>query len=280
VVTASAKRRSYLIPLDSDIWNEEEIQSKGISLEEILAQMNESGADVKIAIIDAARRNPFERRFRSGGAEGLAPVSAPVGSLVLYSANAGSPGGLVKDNDMERSFLVGELLKEIRSHELSAEEVFRRASRGVLQRSLNEQTPWISSSLGPTFSFASCASTVTAPASPPITNAPDPSARAAGDAVTEPSRLAKAQAGARAHEGWIIQVGGFDAESDAQRMLLIARAKVGNLLDKADSFTEPVMRGEKTLYRARFAGFREKEDAEEACRQLKLKDVDCMTIRP
>jgi uncharacterized caspase-like protein len=156
-----AKRRSYLIPLDSDIWNEDEVQSKGISLDDILAQMNETGADVKIAIIDSARRNPFERRFRRGGAEGLAPVSAPFGSLVLYSANAGTPGGLVRDKDMERSLLVGELLKEIRSQELPAVEVFQRASWGVSQRSLNEQTPWmISSSLSPTFSFSSCANTV------------------------------------------------------------------------------------------------------------------------
>jgi D-alanyl-D-alanine carboxypeptidase len=84
---------------------------------------------------------------------------------------------------------------------------------------------------------------------------------------------------ARTREGWIIQVGSFDAESDAQRRLLGARAKVGDVLEKADPFTEPVIKGEKTLYRARFAGFRDKDDAEEACRQLKLKDIDCMTVR-
>ncbi len=43
------------------------------------------GGGVKIALIDASRRNPFERRFRSFSA-GLAPVIAPNGTLVMYSA--------------------------------------------------------------------------------------------------------------------------------------------------------------------------------------------------
>ena len=93
-----ANRQSYLIPVDVDIWNESEVAPKGISLDNILAEMNKRGANVKIAIVDAARRNPFERRFRKAGAEGLPPVSAPLGTLVLYSATAGTPGGLVKDS--------------------------------------------------------------------------------------------------------------------------------------------------------------------------------------
>ena len=141
-----ANRQSYLIPVDVDIWNESEVQPKGVSLDNILAEMNKRGANVKIAIVDAARRNPFERRFRKAGAEGLPLVSAPLGTLVLYSATAGTPGGLVKDSAAERSLFVGELVKEIRGQGVSAEEVFNRTRMGVSRASSNEQNPWISSS--------------------------------------------------------------------------------------------------------------------------------------
>src|SRR3984957_17811694 len=151
-----ANRQSYLIPVDVDIWNESEVQPKGMSLDNILAEMNKRGANVKIAIVDAARRNPFERRFRKAGAEGLPPVSAPLGTLVLYSATAGTPGGLVKDSAAERSLFVGELVKEIRGQGVSAEEVFNRTRMGVSRASSNEQNPWISSSLSQEFSFPSC----------------------------------------------------------------------------------------------------------------------------
>ena len=151
-----ANRQSYLIPVDVDIWNETEVQPKGVALDNILAEMNKRGANVKIAIVDAARRNPFERRFRKAGAEGLPPVSAPLGTLVLYSATAGTPGGLVKDSSAERSLFVGELVKEIRGQGVSAEEVFNRTRMGVSRASANEQNPWISSSLSQEFSFPSC----------------------------------------------------------------------------------------------------------------------------
>jgi D-alanyl-D-alanine carboxypeptidase len=79
--------------------------------------------------------------------------------------------------------------------------------------------------------------------------------------------------------GWVIQVGAFDAENDAQQRLSKAQAKIGHVLDRADPFTEQVMKGEKTLYRARFAGFQQKDEAEAVCKQLKRNDIDCMTIK-
>jgi D-alanyl-D-alanine carboxypeptidase len=79
--------------------------------------------------------------------------------------------------------------------------------------------------------------------------------------------------------GWVIQVGAFDVEHDAQQRLSKAHDKIGHVLDRADPFTEPVLKGEKTLYRARFAGFQQKDEAEAVCKQLKRNDIDCMTIK-
>lgn len=78
--------------------------------------------------------------------------------------------------------------------------------------------------------------------------------------------------------GWIIQVGAFPDEDEARQKLVNAKSKAAKLLSDVDSFTEPVNRGDKTLYRARFAGFKQKE-AEAACRYLKQNDFVCMTIR-
>jgi hypothetical protein len=97
-------------------------------------------------------------------------------------------------------------------------------------------------------------------------------------AALETKRFFAAQR-APSHAGWIIQIGAFDIERDAQRQLSSAHAKVGHVLDNADPFTEVVMKGDKTLYRARFAGFEQKDEAEAVCKQLKLQDIDCITIK-
>jgi hypothetical protein len=150
-------RQTYLIPIDADIWNESEVQPDGVSLDGVLAEMNARDVDVKISIIDAAHRNnPFERRFRQSGLFGLAPVASPR-SLVLFSAAAGSPGSVVPVDNAERRTFIGELLKEIRDQDVSAEEVFNRTRVRVSKASSNQQNPWVSSSLSWRFSFSNCA---------------------------------------------------------------------------------------------------------------------------
>lgn len=81
------------------------------------------------------------------------------------------------------------------------------------------------------------------------------------------------------HTGWIIQVGALDSESEAHERIEAARSHARGLLSKADPFTEPVMsKGDKKLYRARFAGL-DRDQAEAACRTLKRSDMSCITIK-
>src|SRR3954447_18907038 len=144
-----SSRQSYMIPVDAQIWQEADVRRDGFSLETVLGEINSRGAGVKIALIDASRRNPFERRFRSFSA-GLAPVIAPNGTLVMYSAALSS---VISDNGSDRSLFVRELLKEIRTPDLMAEETLNRTRVGVTRASRQEQVPWISSSLAEDFSF-------------------------------------------------------------------------------------------------------------------------------
>ena len=98
-------------------------------------------------------------------------------------------------------------------------------------------------------------------------------------AATPETKRFSAARRAPTHTGWIIQIGAFDIERDAQRQLSSVQAKADHMLDSADPFTEMVMKGEKTLYRARFAGFQQKDEAEAVCKQLKLQNIDCITIK-
>ncbi len=141
-----SNRQTYIVPVNAQIWTEPDVRRDGYSLDSVLAEMNSKGARVKIAIIDASRRNPFERRFRSVPA-GLAPVIAPNNTAVMYAA---APSMVVRDSD--RSLFVTELLKEIRSPG-KIEEVFNRTLFSVSRASRGEQAPWFSSSLVEDFAF-------------------------------------------------------------------------------------------------------------------------------
>jgi Caspase domain len=165
-----SNRQSFMIPVDAQIWTESDVRRDGFSLENVLGEINSRGAGVKIALIDASRRNPFERRFRSFSA-GLAPVIAPNGTLVMYSAALSS---VISDNGGDRSLFVQELLKEIRVPDLAAEETLNRTRVGVTRASRQEQVPWISSSLAEDFSFIPGAPGSPRPPSPPPPNPPPP----------------------------------------------------------------------------------------------------------
>jgi D-alanyl-D-alanine carboxypeptidase len=80
------------------------------------------------------------------------------------------------------------------------------------------------------------------------------------------------------HGGWLIQIGAFEGEDEARQHLSAAQLKAPATLAAAGAFTERVQKGDKALYRARFAGF-DKATAEAACRQLKRSDIDCMAVR-
>jgi lipoprotein NlpI len=166
-----SSRQSYMIPVDAQIWTEADVRRDGFSLETVLGEINSRGAGVKIALIDASRRNPFERRFRSFSA-GLAPVIAPNGTLVMYSAALSS---VISDNGRDRSLFVQELLKEIRVPDLMAEETLNKTRVGVTRASRSEQVPWISSSLAEDFSFIPGAGGSRPPAPGPVATLPPPS---------------------------------------------------------------------------------------------------------
>jgi formylglycine-generating enzyme required for sulfatase activity len=130
--------------------------------------MNRRGAKVKIVIVDAARRNPFERRFRAAAA-GLATLDAPAGTLTMYST---SPGKLLADSTSASALFGSELIKQLRVPDVTMEEAFNRTRIAVSRASNGEQIPWVASSLVAEFYLRPPAQSAAAPAAAPGGQAP------------------------------------------------------------------------------------------------------------
>ena len=87
-----------------------------------------------------------------------------------------------------------------------------------------------------------------------------------------------AEHAAKSRGGWMIQVGAFPDETNAKERLNTAKAQAKEQLGQADPFTEKVAKGDKALYRARFAGL-DKDQAENACKNLKRSEIPCMLLK-
>ena len=139
---AQSRHETYLIPTDAVIWKEDDVRHEGMSVETVLHAIKERGARATLAVLDASRRNPYERRFRSYS-HGLAPVNAPNNALIISS---NTPGKVAGDTKGEHSVLVTELLNELNAH-VSAEGVFNKTRVAVFRASNGAQMPSVSSSL-------------------------------------------------------------------------------------------------------------------------------------
>ena len=153
-----AHRQTYLIPTSAQIWNEDDVKRTGVSLEPILSAADARGATTKLVILDASRRNPFERRFR-GAAAGLAAIHAPNETLVMYAA---APGQVINDAEGEQSPLVGELIAQMRAPGQTVERAFHLTRIAVSRATNREQVPWVSSSLAEDYSFVAPEATASA----------------------------------------------------------------------------------------------------------------------
>jgi uncharacterized caspase-like protein len=138
-----AGRESYMIPVDARIWKEADVRRDGLSIESVLEAIKERGARAKLVVIDASRRNPYERRFRAFS-HGLAPIVAPDNALILSSA---TPGKVVDDSKGQYSVLVAELLNNLNASDAGAETVFNKTRVAISRASEGEQVPSVSSSL-------------------------------------------------------------------------------------------------------------------------------------
>jgi uncharacterized caspase-like protein len=135
--------QDYMIPVDAKIWGEGDVRRDGVSVDRLLSELEGSGARIRLAVIDASRRNPYERRFRSYS-HGLASIQATANTLVLTSA---APDQVVDDRDGPHGPMMTALLKEMNSSTRSIQGIFEDTRAAVAATTENRQLPAVSSTL-------------------------------------------------------------------------------------------------------------------------------------
>ncbi len=140
---------NYLVPVGARLQSESDARYQAVDAGRVLGKMEDAGNDLNLVILDACRNNPFARSFRSG-AQGLAKMDAPTGSLIAYAT---APGSVAADGDGQNGVYTKHLLQNLTTQGLSVEEMFKRVRLGVVGETKKAQVPWEASSLTGNFSF-------------------------------------------------------------------------------------------------------------------------------
>lgn len=145
-----SKGINYLLPVDANISNEDELATRAYNANEVLEKMDTAKNRINLVILDACRDNPFARSFRSAS-RGLAGMeSAPRGTMVAYAT---SPGSTAADGSGANGLYTEQLLAAMADPGVKVEDVFKRVREGVQERSGGKQTPWEMSSITGNFYF-------------------------------------------------------------------------------------------------------------------------------
>lgn len=157
-----ARGRNYLLPVDAEPTSESDIPGTAADAAEFIDRLGEVKHGINVVILDACRVNPFtggvivgpdgrRLKFRGLTPSGLAPLEAPIGTLVAFST---SPGGVALDGPRgEHSIYAKHLLQHLPTPGLAIEQMFKRVRIEVAQETGRVQVPWESSSLTADFCF-------------------------------------------------------------------------------------------------------------------------------
>ena len=158
------KGRNYLVPIDADPQSEQEVQRQAADIAEVVDRLSAIRTGINVVVLDACRVNPFAAgvvvgpdgrrlKFRGATPGGLAPLDAPVGTLVAFST---APNGVALDGaGGDHSVYTRHLLANLPTPGLQIEQLFKRVRIGVAEDTGRVQVPWESSSLTSSFCFKS-----------------------------------------------------------------------------------------------------------------------------
>lgn len=142
---------NYLLATDTDTTDEIAAKHSALKLDHVIDVMNKSTAATKIIILDACRKNPWERAWpRSPALRGLASVYAPKGTIIGFAT---SPGEVAYDGKGRNGAYTGALLAHIDAPDLPIETMFKRVRNTVAAETGGKQTTWEHTSLSGNFFF-------------------------------------------------------------------------------------------------------------------------------
>lgn len=140
---------NYLLPISTNLEEEESVLSEGIDINWILHQMKQSNTSMNILMLDACRNNPFNEKYRSIS-RGLSRMQDPSGSFIAFAT---APGRVAEDGDDNNGLYTKYFLQYVMEPGLSIEQIFKQVRNQVEKESKGKQIPWESSSLKGDFYF-------------------------------------------------------------------------------------------------------------------------------
>ncbi len=144
--------RNYLIPVDVQIDDENQITAKCFDTGSIITRMNLMEVETSVIILDACRSNPFAGLTTrlTDSTVGLTGTDAPPGTIVAFAT---APGKTASDGADRNGLYTQEILRHIYKPELKVEDLFKQVRVSVMNKSRNQQIPWETSSLVKDFYF-------------------------------------------------------------------------------------------------------------------------------
>ena len=141
--------RNYLLPVGSDIQEPRDLRYESVALDLITEELEASGADLSMILLDACRDDPLSERFaRQAGSlgrsvdtgSGLAKTQGAAGMLIAYAT---APDQVALDGAGEHSPFTQALLEWIDQPGLEVGRVFRRVRERVIALTDGAQVPWV-----------------------------------------------------------------------------------------------------------------------------------------
>ncbi len=147
---------NYLVPIDYKGASESDAKYSAVPASSVRDRMEDSGARLRLIILDACRNNPYRTRQR-GGRVGLAPIRLDAadaeGTLVAFATTHNS---VADDSPGERNGLYTKhLLVALKATNLRLQDVFEQVRQEVYRASGRRQIPTFYSNVVGTFYFRS-----------------------------------------------------------------------------------------------------------------------------
>ncbi len=108
---------------------------------------------------------------------------------------------------------------------------------------------------------------------------PGPNAAAPAASPREGETTSARASAADAAGGFLIQIGAYNSQAEAERQLARARTRAPRLLDARAPMTQPVTQGDRQLFRARYGGFAAAAGAAQACQALLRQGIACLVVK-
>ena len=150
--------QNYLIPVDSSLSRERDLDFEAVRLDFVLKQMElDRDGKTNIVFLDACRDNPLAKNLaRTMGTRstnvgaGLAEVRTGVGTFIAYSTQ---PGNVARDGTGRNSPFTSALAKHVAEPGQSLTSVMINVRKDVLTTTGGKQVPWDHSALTGDFYF-------------------------------------------------------------------------------------------------------------------------------